>query len=216
MDVAVTDHLLTTTRSVRKRLDLSRPVPKELLLDCIRVAQQAPTGGNRQGWHWLVVTDPAKREALADLYREAAGGYFEARLAALAEATGPQAQTARVYDSALYLRDHLHEVPVHVVPCLAGRVDGQPNGVAAGFYGSILPAVWSFMLAARARGLGTVWTSLHLGREQDAAEILGIPDDVSQVALIPVAYFTGTDFRPVERPPVEQIVSWDVWSDAGR
>jgi len=214
MDLAVTDHLLTTTRAVRKRLDLSRPVPHEILLDCIRVAQQAPTGGNQQGWHWVVVTDPAKRNALAELYRDAASSYFEQRIAKLAGETGAgAAQTARVYDSAIYLRDHLHEVPVHVVPCMAGRVDGQTNGRAAGFYGSILPAVWSFMLAARSRGLGTVWTSLHLHHEREAAEILGITDDVSQVALIPVAFYTGTDFRPVARPPVEDIVSWDVWSD---
>jgi nitroreductase len=214
MDLTATDHLLTTTRAVRRRLDLATPVPRELVVECIRIAQQAPTGGNRQSWHWVVVTDPAKRAALAELYRDAAGTYFEHQVARLAGSTGVRAQTARVYDSAIHLREHLHEVPVHVVPCLAGRVDGTPNATAAGFYGSILPAVWSFMLAARSRGLGTAWTTLHLQHEAAAAELLGIPTGVTQVALIPVAYFTGRDFDPAARPPVEEIVSWDTWSAA--
>jgi nitroreductase len=205
-DTAVTDRLLATTRSVRKRLDLSRPVEREVILDCIRLASQSPTASNTQRWRWLVVTDPAKRAGLAELYREAGGAYLRAQ----AEA-GLEGQQGRIYDSANYLADHLHQVPVHVIPCLLGRVDpAQPEGAAA-FYGSILPAAWSFMLALRSRGLGSAWTTLHLRKEADAAALLGIPDDVTQAALLPVAYTLGTDFRPAARPPVEGITYWDTW-----
>lgn len=207
-DVAVTDHLLATTRSVRKRLDLERPVEPEIVLDCVRLAVQAPTASNTQHWRWLVVTDPAKRAGLAELYRQAGGDYLREKAA-----SGLEGQTKRVYDSALYLADHLHEVPVHVIPCLLGRVDGAPNNQAAGFYASVIPAAWSFMLALRSRGLGAAWTTLHLHKEREAAELLGIPDDVTQVALLPVAYTVGTDFRPAARPPVEDITYWDSWND---
>jgi len=209
MDTTVTDHLLSTTRAVRKRLDLERPVEPEVLLECLRLAVQAPTGGNRQGWRWIIVTDEAKRSRLAEMYREAAGDYLH-QAAAAAEADGDR-QTKRVYDSAVYLYEILDRVPVHVIPCIEGRVDGRSNGDCAGFYGSILPAVWSFQLALRSRGLGSVWTTLHLNREHDAAELLGIPDTISQVALLPVAYYTGEDFRPAQRPPVETVTYWESW-----
>jgi len=203
------DELLSTTRAVRKRLDFTRPVPREVLLDCIRLAQQAPTGGNSQGWRWIVVTDAAKRQALAELYRKAAADYF-AQAAAKAEANG-QTQTARVYDSAQYLADHLHEVPVHVIPCLVGRPPQGDAAVAGGFFAGIYPAVWNFNLALRARGLGTTLTTLHLRRERQAAELLGIPADVTQAALLPVGYTVGTDFRPAERPAPETITFFDQW-----
>ncbi len=206
-DLAVTDRLLATTRSVRKRLDLDRPVEREVLLDCLRLAQQAPTGSNSQGWRWIVVTDPQLRTGLAELYREASADYFGGA------APAADGQTRRVRDSAVHLRDELHRVPVHVIPCIRGRADGLPNAQAAGLYGSILPAAWSFMLALRSRGLGSAWTTLHLGREKEAAALLGIPDDVTQVALLPVAYTLGTDFKPAARPPVEEIVHFDRWSD---
>jgi nitroreductase len=209
MDTTVTDHLLSTTRAVRKRLDLERPVEPDVLLECLRLAVQAPTGGNRQGWRWIIVTDEAKRARLAELYREGAGSYLQ-QAAAAAEADGDR-QTKRVYDSAIYLSEILDRVPVHVIPCVEGRVDGRPNGDCAGFYGSILPAVWSFQLALRSRGLGSVWTTLHLSREREAAELLGIPDTISQVALLPVAYTTGGDFKPAQRPPVETVTYWDGW-----
>jgi nitroreductase len=205
MDTTATDHLLSTTRAVRKRLDLDRPVPRDVIVDCIRLAQQAPTGSNSQGWRWVVVTDTETRAALADIYREASADYFAAE-------RGGDGQTTRVRSSAVYLRDHLHRVPVHVIPCITGRVDGQPNAVAAGFYGSILPAAWSFQLALRARGLGSAWTTLHLLAEQRSAELLGIPEGVTQVALFPVAYTVGTEFKPASRQPVEQIVHFDRWS----
>ena len=204
MDTTVTDHLLTTTRAVRKRLDLERPVEPDVILDCLRLALQAPTGGNSQGWRWLVVTDPDKKAALARLYEEGGGEYL--RQAATAEGA-----PGRVYSSAMYLLEVLHRVPALVVPCIKGRVDGASNADAAGFYGSILPAVWSFQLALRSRGLGSAWTSLHLAKEQEAAELLGIPEGISQVALLPVAYTIGDDFKPASRRPVEEVTYWDTW-----
>lgn len=207
-DLAETDRLLSTTRTVRKRLDLARPVEPSVVLDCLRLACQAPTASNTQHWRWLVVTDPAKRAALADLYREGGGAYLRARAA-----SGLVGQDRRVSESSAYLAEHLGEVPVHVIPCIAGRPPVERGGAAlAAFYGSILPAAWSFMLALRARGLGAAWTTLHLSKEQEeAAALLGIPDDVTQVGLMPVAYTVGTDFRPATRPPVEEITSWDTW-----
>ena len=209
IDVANADLLLSTTRAVRKRLDLDRPVPREVILECIRLAVQAPTASNSQTWRWVVVTDAAKRAALADLYGATARPYLEA--GARGEMS-PDRQTIRVYESALYLLDVLARVPVHVIPCIEGRVGGPENMSGASFYGSIMQAVWSFTLGLRARGLGTVWTTLHLQREEEAAELLGIPyDSVSQVALLPVAYTLGTDFKPARRAPVEEITYWDTW-----
>lgn len=211
-DLETVDRLLSTTRAVRRRLDLERPVERGVLVDCLRLSQQAPTGSNAQGWRWLVVTDAAKRAALADLYRKAGEGYLAV---ARSQTQGDDPQTSRVYDSAMWLLDHLAEVPVHVIPCLLGRLnDTVPEGMRAGFYGSIFPAVWSFQLALRSRGLGSVLTTLHLGAEREAAELLGIPfDKVTQVALLPVAYTKGTEFRPARRRPVEEICYWDAWKD---
>lgn len=203
------DELLSTTRAVRKRLDFSRPVARQVILDCIRIAQQAPTGSNRQTWRWLVVTDAAKRQGLAELYRRTAADYFP--LAREQATAAGQAQTARVYDSAQYLADHLHEAPAHVIPCLLGRPPEGAGARVGGFFASIYPAVWSFNLALRARGLGTALTTLHLLREQEAAELLGIPADVTQAALLPVAYTIGERFRPAARPPPESITFFDQW-----
>ena len=206
MDTTVTDHLLATTRAVRKRLDLERPVEPAVILECLRLAVQSPTGSNSQTWHWLVVTDPEKRARLKEIYGGMARPYLESQ----AE-SAEDAQTRRVYQSAVYLLNILDQVPVHVIPCVEGRLQSADNFGAASFYGSILPAVWSFMLALRSRGLGSVWTTLHLAQEQEAADLLGIPEDISQVALIPVAYYTGDDFKPAARPPVEGITYWDTW-----
>ena len=205
-DLAEVDRLLTTTRAVRRRLDLDRPVAREVMLDCLRIAVQAPTASNGQTWRWVVVTDAGKRAELARLYSEAGAAYLKH-----AAEHEPDPQTKRVYESAVALTEILERVPVHVIPCMQGRVEGTPNGVAASAYGSIMPAAWSFQLALRARGLGSVWTTLHLFKEQEVAELLGIPADVTQVALLPVAYTKGTDFRPAERGPVEEITSWDEW-----
>jgi nitroreductase len=207
-DVAVTDHLLATTRSVRRRLDLTRPVEASVIMECIELAVQAPTASGVQRWRWMVVTDPAKRAALADLYRE---GNVEFQK--LMAGNGHHESDA-FYASANFLTDHFHEVPVLVVPCILGRPEGRtPEGVVA-LYASIMPAAWSFQLALRSRGLGSVWTTLHLAKEKDAAEILGIPEDVTQVGLLPVAYTVGTDFKVANRQPAQDVTFWDTWGQA--
>jgi nitroreductase len=209
-DLKETDRLLSTTRAVRKRLDLSKPVERSVILDCIRLSQQAPTGSNAQSWRWLVVTDKGKRAALAKMYKEVGDQYLEM---ARNNVPAGDAQTKRVYDSAFWLKDHLHEVPVHVIPCVVGRLpEGAPVGMGAAVFGSIFPAVWSFQLALRSRGLGSALTTLHLFREQEAAKLLGIPENVMQVALLPVAYTKGTDFKVSARPAPETITSFDSWS----
>ena len=215
LDLSI-DTLLTTTRSVRKRLDLSRPVEPEVIRECLELALQAPTGSNTQGWHFVVVTDPQQRQALATLYRKGGARYRELIAPVLQQrmASNEQEATtlARVIDSGQYLIDHLHEVPVHVIPCIQGRTDHLPIIAQAGQWGSIMPAAWSFMLAARSRGLGTSLTSFHLFFEQEAAEVLGIPyQEVMQAALIPVAYTLGTDFKPAPRKPLESVLHWDRW-----
>ena len=203
------DELLSTTRAVRKRLDLERPVEREVLEDCLRLAQQAPTASYSQNWHFVVVTDPERRAALADLWRRGGAAYLEHRREAAGEAGG---QMQRIVDAVLYLAEHLHEVPVHLIPCVEGRTEGAPVPMQAARWASIFPATWSFMLAARSRGLGTVITSFHLMHEREAAEILGIPyDRVMQGALVPVAYTKGTDFKPGRRSPLDTMVHWDGW-----
>jgi nitroreductase len=203
------DEVLTTTRAIRRRLDLDRPVEREVVLECLQLAVHAPTASNAQDWRWVVVADPELRGEIAEIYRSCGADYLAQAAAA---ATDPE--TRRVYEGALYLADNLARVPVFVIPCIARRFDGAPNGVAASAYGSIMPAAWSFLLALRSRGLGSVWTTLHLFREADVARLLGIPDDVTQVALFPVAYVTGDTLRPAQRPPVEDIVHWDGWGPA--
>ena len=201
-----TDELLSTTRAVRKRLDLTRPVDREVLEECLRLAQQAPTASYSQNWHFLVVTDAEKRARLGELWRKVAYPYLE-------RGGGPrQGQMQRIGDAVVHLAEHIHEVPVHVIPCVIGRYEGKSNPLVASMFGSIIPAAWSFMLAARARGLGTVWTTFHLMYEREAAAILGIPyDEVTQVALIPVAYTIGTDFKPGRRKPLDTMVHWNQW-----
>ena len=209
------DELLSTTRAVRRRLDLTRPVEREVLEECLRLAQQAPTASNWQNWHFVVVTDPEKRAGLAELYRRGGESYLR-RPSALPNLhfADPerQAQAARIWESAHYLLEHVREVPVHVIPCIQGRTDGLPAVSQASRWGSIVPAAWSFMLAARARGLGTAWTTFHLNYEQEAAELLGVPyAEIMQAALIPVAYTKGTDFKPARREPLGTMVQWDAW-----
>ena len=212
MDVAALDHFLTTTRSVRKRLDLKRPVPIALVEQCIEIALQAPTGSNAQGWHFLVVTDTAKRAEIARLYKQTFDAYESRAEWPRYSSDDPRgAQMPRVIESARYLADHMHEVPVFVIPCIQGRVERASVVEQASVYGSILPAAWSFMLALRARGLGTAWTTLHLVHEKEVAKLLAIPDAVTQVALFPVAYFTGQDFRRAERIPAAKLTYWNTW-----
>ena len=207
------DQLLSTTRAVRKRLDLSRPVERDLVLQCVELATQAPTGSNSQGWHFVLVQDAATKIALAELYAKGFDPYIGSPGVEYPEGDSRRARRERVRASAIYLREHFHQVPWMLIPCAAGRLpDGAPNFAAASYYGSILPSVWSFMLAARARGLGTAWTTLHLPYEREAAELLGVPyDQVTQVGLMPVAYTKGTEFKPAPRIPLAQVVHVDRW-----
>lgn len=207
------DELLTTTRSVRKRLDLERPLEREVVEECLELAVQAPTGSNRQAWHWVVVDDPGLRRAIADLYGPNWDAYAGAPAPAYREGDPRGERIGAVRSSAQYLREHLHEVPVHVIPCHWGRLpDGATTEMQAGFWGSILPAVWSFMLALRSRGLGSAWTTLHLGSEREVAELLGIPyDRCTQAGLVPVAYTVGTDFKAAVRQPAAEVTHWNRW-----
>jgi len=210
------DELLTTTRAVRKRLDFSRPVSRSLIEECLAIAQQAPTASNLQNWHFLVVTDPVSRMALAELYRKSFEIYRARREGAGATTPaadpGRAATQTRVTSSAQYLAEHLQEAPVLVIPCIAGRTDAEPVSRQAAQWGTIVPAVWSFMLAARARGLGTVLTTLHLAYEREAAKILGIPyGEIMQACLVPVAHTKGTEFKPAPREPLATMVHWDAW-----
>ncbi|MCC7076560.1 MAG: nitroreductase family protein [Acidimicrobiia bacterium] len=213
MDIRVVDELLTTTRAVRKRLDMDRGVPLDVVLECLRLAIQAPTGSNAQGWRWIVVQDADAKGGLAALYRRA----FEQYMGAASGQSTPKAsnpsQMERVRSSAVHLAENMHRAPVLVVPCILGRDPGGASSdmSAAGLYGSIVPAIWSFQLALRSRGLGSTYTTLHLAYEAEAAELLGIPDTVTQVALLPVAYTQGTDFKPAQRRPVEEITYLDRW-----
>lgn len=208
MDISSVDELLTTTRAVRKRLDLTRPVDRDVILECVRLAMQAPTASNAQDWRWLVITDADKRAAIAELYHSVGAEY----LSHVAESE-PDAQTQRVYRSALELTGTLAKIPVHVIPCLLRRFDGSDHLVAASAWASIIPAGWSFLLALRSRGLGSVWTTMHLAKEREVAELLGIPDTVTQAALFPVAHTVGTRFRPAARPPAETITFWNTWGE---
>jgi len=203
------DDVLTTTRSVRKRLDFDKPVPRDVLMECLDIALQAPTGSNSQGWQWLFVTDPEKKTALAEIYRANATPYLDKQKPEVGDMR--DAQRPRVEDSARYLSENLEKAPVMLIPCLAGKPSAASS---AGYWGSLLPAVWSFMLALRSRGLGSAWTTLHLpnGGEEKAAELLGIPfDSYSQGGLFPIAYTKGTDFKLAKRLPAEQLTHWDTW-----
>ena len=208
------DEVLSTTRAVRKRLDFDRPVSREVIEECLQLALQAPTGSNSQGWQWVFVTDPAKKQALADIYATNFAEYAKfAQSNSYEEGDLRHEQRDRVTSSAMYLVEHFHRVPVMMVPCITGNLDRVPAFAGASAWGSILPAVWSFMLAARERGLGTAWTTIHLmnGGDKKAAEILGIPDGVTQAGLFPIAYTIGTDFKPAKRLPLDPITHWDQW-----
>ncbi len=207
-DLEETDRLLSTTRAVRRRLDLERPVSREVILDCIRLSQQAPTASNTQKWRWMVVMDPAKRKALGEIYGRGKQFIEQAR----SEVAAEDLQTHRVYDSAAWLLDHMGEAPALVIPCLEGRLPaGAPNGMAAAIYGSIYPAMWNFQLALRSRGLGSTLTTISLFFENDVADLLGLPEDVMQTALLPVAYTMGTEFKIAARQPPEEITYFDEW-----
>ena len=207
------DELLTTTRAVRKRLDLERPVEREVIQECIQIGLQAPSASNTQDWNWMVVTDPERKRGLADLYRDIFEQFYVPLPIQPFEPDDPRgSRQEAVRSSAMYLADHFHEVPALVIPLHKGRADGLDAASAAAFWGSILPAVWNFMLALRARGLGSAWTTMHLYHEREAAELLGIPaDDWTQAGLFPVAYTKGTDFKPAPRIATDELIHWDTW-----
>jgi len=208
------DEVLTTTRSVRKRLDFERPVDRDVIMECLEIALQAPTGGNRQGWQWMFVTDADTKKSLQQIYSENFNLYRQALRVEYPSDDPRAGRMEKVADSAGYLAENFHRAPVLLVPCLEGRPENVAGGLSASFWGSLLPAVWSFMLALRERGLGSAWTTLHLinGGEQQAAELLGIPyDQFSQAGMFPIAYTIGTDFNPASRLPAESLTHWDTW-----
>ena len=210
------DEVLATTRSVRKRLDFDRPVEKEIVLECLDLALQAPTGSNRQGWQWVFVEDQAKKDALAAIYKRSFDLYRQMPRPEYVENDPRRERMDAVLDSAGYLSENFQRSPLMLIPCIEGRLDGGAGGGAggAGLWGSLLPAVWSFMLALRERGIGSAWTTLHLlgDGEREAAELLGIPHETySQAGLFPIAYTLGTDFKPASRLPAAEVSHWDTW-----
>jgi nitroreductase len=206
------DELLTTTRTVRKRLDLTRPVPLDLVRECLEVALQAPSGSNRQGWHWMVITDENARRVVGDYYRQSVASYLNSSASAAALFADDPERSAvqrRVGNSVVYLSEHMGEVPVLVIPCI--RAPRLSPGSQASLWGSLLPAAWSYMLAARARGLGTAWTTLHLRYEKEISELLRMPPDIRHGALIPTAYYTGDTFKLAPRQPLDDVLHVNTW-----
>ena len=205
------DQALTTTRTVRKRLDLTRPVERSVVEECLSLALQAPNGSNRQLWRWILIDDPDLRSKVAGIYRAGLDGYAASGVSAdkpvVADPSSPE--VIRMSASVMHLRDHLEQVPVLVLPLLAGRVEDASVFFQASMWGSVIPAVWSFMLALRARGMGSAWTTIHLHQEAEMAELLGIPPVYTQVGLFPVAYTIGTDFGPASRRPLGEVASWN-------
>lgn len=222
IDLASVDHVLTTTRAVRRRLDLTRPVERDVIERCIEIALQAPTALYGETWHFLVVTERRQREAVAAVYRKAGEGHrsgtlpldpYLSRLRMTTHDPRFEAQQ-RMFGSGGYLVQHVHEVPVLIVACIEGRVEREGPGAQASLYGSIFPAVWSLMLALRARGLGSAMTTQHIHHlEREMAQVLGLPDGLTQAALLAVGYFTGTDFKPAERAPAREHIHWDRWGN---
>jgi nitroreductase len=228
-DLATVDRLLTTTRSVRKRLDFQRPVERAVIDECLDLALQAPTGSNAQRWRWVVVSDEATRRGLGEIYSRAFREYLSMGAAGQAPGgihSGDDEGARKLSEylvaqekmmrSVSYLIDHIHEAPIHLVPCAVGRVqtDASPSWISSHF-GSIYPAVWNLQLALRSRGLGTCITTAHLGYEEEAAELLGIPfERITQVCLMPVAYYTGETFRPAKRRPMDEVVFWERFDES--
>lgn len=221
LDQRSVDHVLTTTRAVRRRLDLDRPVPLDVVNECLDIAHQAPTGFNQQNWRWLVITDRDVRRKLGEIYRRTLTPFIEKMESEIPE---DDEQSQKVAASSWYLAEHLHDVPVHVIPCTTLQIEDEYelwasmeydtdlwNMAASSVYGEVWPAAWSFMLALRSRGLGSSLTMIHLAEEPTVADMLDIPDGVSQAGLIPVAYFKGEDFRRGTRRPLAELAHYDRW-----
>lgn len=205
IDVASVDEALTTTRAVRLRLDLDRHVDDQIIYDCIDIAEQAPSGGNQGSRRWIVVRDPERKAQVAELYMRAAGGWMIATRDQVAGTGHPQEATMR---SAAHLAEHLAEVPAIVIPTILGVHDGSGR---PGLFDSVIQAVWSFCVALRARGLGSAWTTAILGERDRLADLLGIPEGVTQIAMIPVAWSKGTDFGRAPRRPAREITYTDTY-----
>lgn len=208
------DEVLTSTRSVRRRLDFDRPVERDVVEEALEIALQAPTGSNRQGWHWVVVEDQSKKDAIAAVYRRNFEQYRSMPAAEYREGDSRGERQTAVADSATFLSDNFQRVPLMMIPCLWGRLPDDGAAYSAGYWGSLLPAVWSFMLALRERGMGSAWTTIHLMNdgEREVADVLGIPfDKVSQGGLFPIAYTVGTDFKAAQREPLSSVLHWDQW-----
>lgn len=208
------DEVLATTRSVRKRLDFDRPVDRSVVNECLDLALQAPSGSNTQGWHWIFIEDAAKKKALADIYKRNFAQYAKMPGRDFGEGDLRTQQRDKIVDSAWYLAENFHRAPILMIPAIEGRLDNLPSFATASAWGSLLPAVWSFMLALRERSMGSAWTTIHLlnGGEKEAADLLNIPyDTISQAGLFPIAYTVGTDFKPAKRLPKETVSHWDTW-----
>lgn len=209
-DLEQIDRLLATTKAVRKRLDLDRDVPRSVVLDCLRLATQAPNASNAQSWRWLVISSPEIRSSIGDLYRE----HITPPMQALLEQRRASGDIAgiRHSESVLYLGEVVGRVPVIVAPCVQGRLeDGCTLERATSLLGSIYPAVWSFQLALRSRGLGSTFTTAHVLFEREARALLGVPDSHTIACLLPVAFTKGTDFKPAPRVPIEDVTFIDTW-----
>lgn len=222
-DLASVDHVLNTTRSVRKRLDLSRPVPRKLVEEALEIALQAPTGANTQTWRFLVVEDQEKREKIADFYQRGVQLYVDGETGLSRtgvtinkefEATDLRhSQKGSVLDSSVYLMEHLAEVPLFIIPCIESRFDNEDVFTQASMWGSILPSTWSLMLALRARQIASAWTTIHLVFEKEIAEILSIPENYTQAALLPVAWLKGNKLHKAKRLSLNEVAFWDNWGD---
>lgn len=210
------DEVLTTTRAVRKRLDFDRPVDPRIVRECLDVALQAPSGSNKQSWHFVAVMDPERRAAIAEVYRKAFADYEASPLNSstlFADDPGRHTDQQKVFDSAAFLAANMHRVPCLLVPVIAGRPEALASSHRqANYWAGIIPAIWSFMLAARERGLGSSWTTMHLRYEQEVADVLGIPyASYTQAALVPVAYTIGRTFKPGPRQPLDTVLHLDGW-----
>jgi nitroreductase len=223
IDLASVDHVLNTTRSVRLRLDLERELPRKTIEECLEIALQAPTGANTQTWRFMVVTDPAKKAGIADCYRKGADEYMQGNTAMTRtgvsatreydESDMRHGQKDDVISSSVHLLENMQSVPAMIIPCIESRFENENVFTQASMYGSILPATWSLMLALRARRIASAWTSLHLVYEKEVREILGIPDDITQAALLPIAWLKGGELHKAKRLPLAEVAYWDTWGD---